>query len=706
MIGTASHFARLWALGYRRLVPVIPPDAEVSPNSSLHKRVGTNQDARGKLPGVRGPHGWHSWDWTQHEASPDDLPRWAAMGAGTGIKTGQGLIAIDADTVNPEHAKAIRDIIAARLGTALPIRVGRYPKAIYLCRVDGPFPYTRVDFGTERVEILSDGRFFVAEGVHPGTGKPYTWPRPLVPYDELPTFGPVEIMATLEAIASALPAATRPKQEGGGLAVNQASLRGDPAHIRKAVQATPNTTALFPTREAYRDYGYAIKASIPDDPEEAFDIWSEWCERWPGNERGTNDAGVMRADWSRMHPPFKRGAGWLYEIAETHAPAQFNRAEIWFEPITPDDSPFAQQKAAAAQAKDDSTYPLLTLDEIVARPPPVFLIDRHIPDVSVGFLYSDPGAGKSFLAIDIGLTIAHGLPDWHGEAVSAPPEGVVIYLAAEGSFDLRNRVRAWHKARQLAGFTERFLVIERTIDFMHADDIAKLVRTIEALGVPVAFVVVDTVSRAMPGADENLQKDMTLFVAACDRVRDRFRCAVLGVHHAGKSGDMRGSTVLRGAGDYVMRLERKRGATVGTLAMEKQKAAPDGWDYQIAFGVVGLDDGQSSLVPSRLEMTIGPGADLTPDVAARALAAMRAAWDAGEPWSKAPQAKERYSIRRMVADHGFKADAAEDTLRVWESSGLITVALRDAKRRISGYQVAAGALDNLSGGAAGAGVFG
>ena len=111
MLATPSAFTRLWAMGYTRIVPVIPPAAEVSPYSTLYKRVGTRQDARGKLPGTKGPHGWASWDWTQHVTDPIDFARWDAMGAGAGIVTGDGLVAIDADTMDEALAQVTRDVI-------------------------------------------------------------------------------------------------------------------------------------------------------------------------------------------------------------------------------------------------------------------------------------------------------------------------------------------------------------------------------------------------------------------------------------------------------------------------------------------------------------------------------------------------------------------------------------------------------------------
>jgi hypothetical protein len=63
-------FRQLWDLGYQRLVPIIPPDAKLSPGSSLHKRLQAGKDARGKSVGVRGAGGeWFGWNWLQHPVS-------------------------------------------------------------------------------------------------------------------------------------------------------------------------------------------------------------------------------------------------------------------------------------------------------------------------------------------------------------------------------------------------------------------------------------------------------------------------------------------------------------------------------------------------------------------------------------------------------------------------------------------------------------
>jgi hypothetical protein len=683
---TPMTFDSLWKMGFRQLLPIIPPDAEISERSSLFKRVGTKQDGRGKTPGVRGSDGkWSSFDWTQHKADERDIARWAQMGAGVGIMTGQDALAIDADTLDKVLAGNILMTTVKHFGALLPARVGQFPKALYLIRLSAPMKYTRVDFGdAERVECLSDGRQFVAAGVHPKTKLPYVWTTPLVPFDQLPIFSPAQVMAFLEELRTILPAAKPLVTEGATADVPQASLKGDMEAVTKAVKATPNTSATFGTREAYRDYGYAIKAALPDNGPEAFELFADWCSRW---QDGCNDPDIVAADWRRMKSPYRRGASWIYELAQQHNPSEFRKVDLFFDVINEPEPLFAAAATIPPGAETD-TYPILRIGDIVNRPPPIYLIKRHFPEVSVGFLYAAPGAGKTFLALDAALHIAYGLPAWHGDAIKAEAGTAVVYIAAEGSFGFRNRILAWLQKRNQTVHSDRFVMIERTIDFMEAGDIDRLLRTVSSvIGARPVLIVVDTVSQAIPGADENLQKEMTLFVKACNRVKETFRCAVLGIHHAGKNGDMRGSTVLRGAGDFVFRLDRKEGASVGRLWCEKQKDGPDGWSEPYRFDHVSLDAGESSWVPERCEQSIGPDKALTPVLAVEVLEAMASVWSAGEPWGRTYRSRELMASRRMVEDFDFSMEKAEQMIGIWIASGDIVEATHSAKTKRKGFQV-------------------
>lgn len=686
-----NHFADLIAAGYTGVLPIIPPDAEVSERSSLLKRVGTHQDARGKVPGVRRQDGkWSSFDWIPYVADERDVERWHAMGAGAGLRTDDGLIAFDADTMDPALAAIIEEEIEHVAGQ-LPKRVGRAPKAMYIARCVG-LPYQRIEFGqrdargnAERLEILAVNKQFVVTGIHPKTMQPYTWPRAFVPFDKLVELTIDQVEAILNVLRQRLPAASAIIKEGSGTDVPQESLKGRLDAVERAMIALPNNSALFPAREDYRNIGYAVKAAMADDPARAFDTWAKWCERWTD---GVNKPDIMESDWRRMKPPFKRGASWIYELAEKHG--GFNKATAFFDDLgDPVPSLFTAPENAT---RGENRVRLISINEIMNRPPPRWLIERHVPQVSVGFIYSEPGAGKSFVALDAALSIASGLPAWHGDMIDAPTEHRgVVYIAAEGQSGFRSRIKAWFSRHPFDGAAEaagaNFFMIEQTLNFMDAEDVEALLGAIRSAGVSPALIVVDTVSRALPGADENLQKDMTLFVRACDRARDVFRCAVLGVHHAGKSGTMRGSTVLLGAGDFVFRLKREKGVSVGALVCEKQKDGEDGWEDAYSFTPVVLGAKESSLVVSRVASGDGVASALSEGVEERVFRAMRAAWDRGEPWSSAPQAGSRKAVRRMVEDFGFKAPDAASKLKGWDHLKIIQMDVCNSDTKVKGYRV-------------------
>lgn len=584
-----NAFLTYTALGYgpQRLLPIIPPGAEISERSSLHKRVGTEQDPRGKTPGVKNRAGlWHSFDWVPYEADEQDLTRWHAMEAGVGIKTGNGLLAIDADTTNADEARIIRDLCELHLGR-LPVRVGRYPKALYLCRVSEDYRYTRVDFGPRRpngtferrVEILTAGRQFVAHGIHPGTKQPYHWPREIVPFDRLPVFTAAQIDGFMEALRSALPAAgDKLVREGGDLLrpINQESLKGAPEIVAKAVRATPNRSADFPSRESYRDFGYAIKAALTDDEPLAFELFADWCDRW---EDGRNDANIVEADWKRMKPPYRRGAGWLYEIAERLAPEHFSPADAWFHEL-PDaeeeENPFRVQEQNAAKAEraeqSASKFTLIPFEDAArlavedVAPP---LIKGLLDQGTLSCLYGDSNVGKTFVAMDMAYHVSAG----RSYSGLKTERGLVVYVAAEGGRGAKRRLAA---LRQKFGPNDRpdFVLLPASVDLRNPEiDLNAFKAALASLGRPVVLIVIDTLSRAMAGGDENGSVDMGAFVRNVDAVRAATGAHVMIVHHTGKdkAKGARGHTLLRAALDTELEVAE------GLISVTKQRDLDKSW---------------------------------------------------------------------------------------------------------------------------------
>jgi hypothetical protein len=289
---------------------------------------------------------------------------------------------------------------------------------------------------------------------------------------------------------------------------------------------------------------------------------------------------------------------WRHEMRKWNGKVAVEAAKRPFEDAKYDHPARAAPVDYVTAPLPEGIFEFLDVKQIKAMPDPRWLVKGLVTEAGTGFIYGPPGSGKSFVAIGMGLSLATGMPDWWGRAVER--EGAVIYISSEGQSDLKFRIAAWEQAHGVITDDAPFFLIRQSINFMQPDDIMKLLATVEAItqhhNVEPVAVFVDTVSRVLPGADENLQKDMTLFIAGCDAVRQRFACTVIGVHHTSRAGNLRGSSVFDGAGDFLASIEREEGATIGTLTAKKIKAAADGWKEAFRLDEIAVSPTHTSLV--------------------------------------------------------------------------------------------------------------
>src|SRR5438309_6030455 len=82
---------------------------------------------------------------------------------------------------------------------------------------------------------------------------------------------------------------------------------------------------------------------------------------------------------------------------------------------------------------------LYSTAELLAMPPPEWLVENVIPEGGLVGLYAPPESLKSFVSIDLSLCVATGLP-WHGHQVQ---KGFVVYISAEGGGGIGKRILAW-----------------------------------------------------------------------------------------------------------------------------------------------------------------------------------------------------------------------------------------------------------------------
>ena len=220
---------------------------------------------------------------------------------------------------------------------------------------------------------------------------------------------------------------------------------------------------------------------------------------------------------------------------------------------------------ATEEEAETNSFEFVTGAELECRPAPTDLVAGIIAEGALGCVFSKPGCGKTFLAIDMAYSIATGLP-WAGRAVQ---QGGVVYVLGEGAGGVGQRVRAWREAHQVPEVADVHFVLE-AVPLMDHGAIHRFVTAIRERTDNPKLVIFDTLARCTLGMEENSARDMGLAIAGADIVRRELGCAVLLIHHTNATGEReRGSTALEGAVDVLMWM--KSDETGITLSCKKSK---------------------------------------------------------------------------------------------------------------------------------------
>jgi len=203
-----------------------------------------------------------------------------------------------------------------------------------------------------------------------------------------------------------------------------------------------------------------------------------------------------------------------------------------------------------------SPYPVTWVSDAVlkldAQPVLKGLIERG----SFVMIYGPSGSGKSFFTADIAQHIATG-ESWRGRKC---PQGLVVYVASEAGASILKRFIGWRDRRACSIARLPLAVLTRGPNLLDDLEVARLCDQLAALQdeakMPLALTTFDTLSRSIPGGDENSAEDMTMVIRAADILRDRFNSATGYVHHSGKDPDKgaRGHSALFAASDLVLRI--------------------------------------------------------------------------------------------------------------------------------------------------------
>jgi hypothetical protein len=203
---------------------------------------------------------------------------------------------------------------------------------------------------------------------------------------------------------------------------------------------------------------------------------------------------------------------------------------------------------------------------------PVWLIPNMLPAQGIGMIYGESGSYKSFLALDMSLSLAFGIP---GQWSAPPVKNDVLFFAGEGPVaTAKKRWPAWMEWQGIeARDGHRFMIKDRVPLYSDSDGWENVKADLAELKAKPSLIVIDTLTRLITGMDENSAKDATMITNFMEQLSRYYECFVLAVHHTGKdqSKGARGSSAFYSNMDAVLSVKLKQGGT--ELRVRKQKDA-------------------------------------------------------------------------------------------------------------------------------------
>jgi hypothetical protein len=335
----------------------------------------------------------------------------------------------------------------------------------------------------------------------------------------------------------------------------------EPARVLEIQQALAHVDPDL----GYQDW-VAIAMGLHDEThgsDEGLALFSEWSTR---GAKSKGDAECLKK-WKSFHVSASRSSKTISTLFKkawtnpTYVATQHARGVF---------APPPEQLISLAGVEKTQDMEILSPSQVMDLRPLPSLIDRVLAQGELAMVYGAPGTGKSFVVLSMAIAVATGSP-WFD--IPTKP-GVVLYGALEGLVGMRGRL--------LAAMGTDPAVLDGRLWFtegIRLNDAARLgwIRAeIEKMPEPPALIVVDTLSRAIPGIDENTAKEVTPIIEACRALQRDYGSAVLLVHHTRKDGTSeRGSTVIAGAADRKLKVTRHPGEDCPQIMIKGDKAKDD-----------------------------------------------------------------------------------------------------------------------------------
>lgn len=226
---------------------------------------------------------------------------------------------------------------------------------------------------------------------------------------------------------------------------------------------------------------------------------------------------------------------------------------------------------------DPACLPVLRVDAIPTEPVPRrWLIEDLWGAAAVGFIGGPPKCCKSYLGLDMAISVATNTPCL-GTYTVVEPGPTLVYLAEDALSVVRERAETLvrHRGLRLADVNLHVITVPRLRLDQRADR-ARLFETARRLR--PRMLLLDPLVR-LHAVDENSATEVAQLLAGLRELQRGLDLAIILVHHTRKAlpagmaagQGLRGSTDLHAFGDSNLYLRRLRGQLL--LTMEHRAAA-------------------------------------------------------------------------------------------------------------------------------------
>lgn len=223
-----------------------------------------------------------------------------------------------------------------------------------------------------------------------------------------------------------------------------------------------------------------------------------------------------------------------------------------------------------------------------------FVIHPLFAEGEVALLAAEPKTGKTAIALNFGINLALGSDI--GSTFKIPEKRGVIYFGLEGIRAIKLRVEAEKRRRKGAGQSipehVPFFVVERAHRLNDDKVQTTLVDKImgadkymqDNLGCGLGMIFIDTLTKAMPGADQNSVDDTSQLFNIVSMLRNAgCRASIVFVHHMSRQGNVRGSTNIEAEPDLVLTVKKEAELNQIQLAIKMARNIEDFMYYDFAL---------------------------------------------------------------------------------------------------------------------------